>query len=111
MRAISAPMKLRSGIQQTGCPLSRGRSASVNTTRTLALPESTRNTAMTNPKVAPHDNTEKDRGDWVTGAGPQASYLKTLSEQAHMPEAFAEDLTKEESSERIDALKSSARSP
>ncbi len=38
--------------------------------------------------------------------GAQGSYLKTLSEQAHEPDAFAEDLSKAEASKRIDALKS-----
>ena len=37
--------------------------------------------------------------------GAQASYLKTLSEQHGRPDAFADDLTKAEASERIDALK------
>ena len=37
--------------------------------------------------------------------GAQASYLKTLSEQAHDPDGFAEDLTKAEASKRIDALR------
>ena len=35
----------------------------------------------------------------------QASYLKTLSEQAHDPEAFSDKLSKAEASKRIDALK------
>ncbi|MDC7786349.1 DUF3072 domain-containing protein [Rhodoplanes sp. TEM] len=58
---------------------------------------------------APPGNTEKDPSDWVSGGEPmtgaQASYLKTLSEQAHDPAAFAPDLTKAEASQRIDALK------
>jgi hypothetical protein len=64
-----------------------------------------------NPKTAPDpgSNTEKDPDDWVTGdepmTGAQASYLKTLSEQAHEPDSFAEDLTKAEASKRIDALR------
>ena len=64
-----------------------------------------------NPKSdpAPNSNTEKDPDDWTTGddpmTGAQASYLKTLSEQAHDPEAFAEDLSKAEASKRIDALR------
>ncbi|WP_156433676.1 DUF3072 domain-containing protein, partial [Bradyrhizobium retamae] len=37
-------------------------------------------------------NTEKDPDDWVSGdepmTGAQASYLKTLCEQAHCAEAF-----------------------
>lgn len=65
-----------------------------------------------NPKV-PHDdpnsNLEKNPEEWVSGGEPmtgaQASYLKTLSEEAHEPEAFSEDLTKAEASERIDRLK------
>jgi hypothetical protein len=65
-----------------------------------------------NPKVLPDpatSNTEKDPDDWVSGdepmTGAQASYLKTLSEQAHDPEAFEETLTKADASKRIDALK------
>jgi hypothetical protein len=64
---------------------------------------------MTNPKTAPTGNTEKDPDDWVTGdepmTGAQASYLKTLSEQKHRPEAYEEGLSKAEASKRIDALK------
>jgi hypothetical protein len=66
---------------------------------------------MHNPKTnpEPNSNTEKDPEDWVTGdepmTGAQGSYLKTLSEQAHDPEAFADDLSKAEASKRIDALK------
>jgi hypothetical protein len=67
---------------------------------------------MTNPKAAPDqatDNTEKDPDDWVTGdepmTGAQASYLKTLSEQAHDPAAFADGLSKAEASKRIDGLR------
>jgi hypothetical protein len=64
-----------------------------------------------NPKVSPDpdSNQLKDPDDWVTGhepmTGAQASYLKTLSEQAHDPEAFEPDLEKAEASKRIDALK------
>jgi hypothetical protein len=64
-----------------------------------------------NPKAdpAPYYNTEKDPDEWTTGddpmTGAQASYLKTLSEQAHDPQAFAEDLTKAEASTRLDALR------
>jgi len=54
------------------------------------------------------DNTQKDPKDWVSGddpmTGAQASYLKTLSEQAHKPEPKA-DLTKAEASELIDKLR------
>ena len=67
---------------------------------------------MDNPKTAPVSNTEKDPDDWTTGdepmTGAQASYLKTLSEQAHDPDAFADDLSKAEASKRIDALRQKA---
>ncbi len=65
----------------------------------------------TNPKLHPDpkSNTEKDPDDWVSGdepmTGAQASYLKTLSEEAHEPDMFADDLTKAEASKRIDDLK------
>lgn len=59
----------------------------------------------------PNSNAEKDPSDWVSGeepmTGAQASYLKTLTEQAHKPEMFENDLTKAEASKRIDALKKS----
>ena len=51
-------------------------------------------------------NLEKDPAEWKTGdepmTGAQASYLKTLSDQAS--EAFDENLTKAEASRRIDEL-------
>ena len=59
-----------------------------------------------NPKTHPTSNAEKDPDDWTTGdepmTGAQASYLKTLSEEAR--EEFDADLTKAEASKRIDAL-------
>jgi len=64
----------------------------------------------TNPKI-PTDpnrpsNLEKDPDEWTTGdermTGAQASYLKTLCEEAR--EEFDPDLTKAEASKRIDAL-------
>ena len=64
-----------------------------------------------NPKTHPDpsDNHIKDPEDWVTGdepmTGAQASYLKTLSEQAHDPKAFDPNLDKAEASKRIDQLK------
>ena len=64
-----------------------------------------------NPKANPDpaDNQIKDPADWVTGhepmTGAQASYLKTLSEQAHDPKAFDPDLDKAEASKRINQLK------
>jgi uncharacterized damage-inducible protein DinB len=58
------------------------------------------------PKQAPAGNAEKDPSEWVTGdeamTGAQASYLKTLSQEAG--ETFDEGLTKAQASERIDAL-------
>lgn len=61
----------------------------------------------TNPKDHPTGNAEKDPGDWTTGdepmTGAQASYLKTLSEEAGEP--FDDGLTKADASRRIDALK------
>lgn len=63
----------------------------------------------TNPKQADDSNTRKDPEDWVSGdepmTGAQRSYLKTLSEQAHEPDAYGEELSKAEASVRIDALK------
>ncbi|MBJ6124760.1 DUF3072 domain-containing protein [Microvirga splendida] len=64
-----------------------------------------------NPKTDPDpsDNQIKDPDEWVSGdepmTGAQASYLKTLSEQAHEPKAFDPDLDKAEASKRIDQLK------
>ena len=59
-----------------------------------------------NPKTHPTSNAEKDPADWTTGdepmTGAQASYLKTLSEEAK--EAFDEDLTKADASIKIDEL-------
>ncbi len=61
-----------------------------------------------NPKRDPQpgSNTEKNPDEWVTGdepmTGAQASYLKTLSEEAGEP--FDDSLTKAEASKRIDEL-------
>ena len=59
-----------------------------------------------NPKAEPSGNAVKDPEDWVTGdeplTGAQASYLKTLSEEAGEP--FEEDLSKAEASKKIDEL-------
>ena len=63
-------------------------------------------TDTTNPKEAPTGNAAKDPEDWVTGdeamTGAQASYLKTLCEEAG--EEFDPDLSKAEASKRIDVL-------
>jgi hypothetical protein len=59
-----------------------------------------------NPKSHPTSNAEKDPADWTTGdeamTGAQASYLKTLSEEAG--EEFDDTLTKADASIRIDEL-------
>ena len=64
-----------------------------------------------NPKTEPAENlegtnTQKDPDQWVTGeepmTGAQASYLKTLAEQAG--EEVDPNLTKAEASKRIDEL-------
>ena len=58
------------------------------------------------PKQDAPGNAAKDPDDWTTGdepmTGAQASYLKTLSEEAG--EAFDPELTKADASKRIDAL-------
>jgi hypothetical protein len=58
------------------------------------------------------DNTQKDPKQWVSGGDPmtgaQASYLKTLSEQAHAPDPTEQELTKAEASEMIDDLREKA---
>jgi hypothetical protein len=61
-----------------------------------------------NPKITPdpESNQLKDPEDWVTGeepmTGAQASYLKTLSEEAG--EEYQDDLTKADASKRIEEL-------
>ncbi|KRR27654.1 DUF3072 domain-containing protein [Bradyrhizobium retamae] len=67
---------------------------------------------MSNPKPEPTDNTKKDPDEWVSGddpmTGAQASYLKTLCEQAGTPELFNENLTKAEASKLIDEMRERA---
>jgi hypothetical protein len=59
------------------------------------------------PDPAEYSNTSKDPEDWVTGdepmTGAQASYLKTLCEEAGVE--FDPSLTKAGASELIDQLK------
>ncbi len=61
---------------------------------------------MTDEAPTGGSNTEKDPSEWVTGeepmTGAQASYLKTLSDEAGEP--FDESVTKAEASKRIDEL-------
>ena len=61
------------------------------------------------PEIDPSldgSNLEKDPDEWVTGdepmTGAQASYLKTLSDQAGEP--FDEKISKADASKRIDEL-------
>ena len=58
------------------------------------------------PKSEPFSNAEKDPDDWTTGdepmTGAQASYLKTLSEEAGAE--FDDTLSKADASKRIDEL-------
>lgn len=52
---------------------------------------------------------KKRPAEWLSGGDPmtgaQASYLKTLCEQAATPELFDENLTKAEASKRIDQMR------
>jgi len=58
------------------------------------------------PKNEAPGNADKPVNDWITGdepmTGAQASYLKTLCEEAGVE--FQPELSKAEASERIDAL-------
>ena len=67
---------------------------------------------MSNPKIEPTDNAKKDPDEWLSGddpmTGAQASYLKTLCEQAGMPELFNDNLTKAEASKLIDEMRQQA---
>jgi hypothetical protein len=60
------------------------------------------------PEAEPTSNAEKAPENWTTGdeamTGAQASYLKTLAEEAGQPDAFDTALSKAEASKRIDAL-------
>lgn len=66
------------------------------------------NEDLERPKRAdsPPGNAEKDTSEWVTGGEPmtgaQASYLKTLTQEAGVD--FDPELTKAEASEQIDKL-------
>jgi DUF3072 family protein len=76
-----------------------------------AMAQRQKRQSTSNPKLDPNPqaNMEKEPDEWVSGddpmTGAQASYLKTLCEQAGEPEAFDESLTKAEASKRIDELK------
>jgi hypothetical protein len=72
-----------------------------------------RSANMSNPKTEPTDNTQKDPDQWVSGddpmTGAQASYLKTLCEQAGEPQAYNDKLTKAEASKLIDEMRQKAK--
>src|SRR4051794_19571387 len=97
--------------ERRNCQSFRGLSVNKSRTRKVPMPVKTNPANDENPKIHPDpaSNTEKDPDEWVSGndpmTGAQASYLKTLSEQAHDPDAFDETLSKAEASKRIDALK------
>ena len=67
--------------------------------------QNARDAAADGPKQ-PVGNAEKNPSDWTTGGetmtGAQASYLRTLSEEAGEP--FDPNLTKAEASQRINEL-------
>lgn len=67
---------------------------------------------MSNPETEPTDNARKDPDQWVSGddpmTGAQASYLKTLCEQAGKPELFSDNFNKAEASKMIDEMRSEA---
>lgn len=67
-----------------------------------------KNEALEHPKSDPAAHAEKPVNDWTTGdepmTGPQASYLKTLCEQAGKADEYDSGLSKAEASKRIDAL-------
>ena len=67
---------------------------------------STSNTSNKSNDADPGGNAAKNPDDWVTGdeqmTGPQASYLKTLSQEAG--EEFDAELSKAEASKKIDEL-------
>ena len=69
------------------------------------MAENTKKASAADEDCVP-SNQKKDPSDWVTGdesmTGAQASYLKTLCEEAG--EEFDERLTKAEASRRIDEL-------
>ena len=55
---------------------------------------------------------QKNPDQWVSGddptTGAQPFYLKTLREQAGVPESFNENLTKAEASKLIDEMRAKA---
>lgn len=76
------------------------------TANTTVIPPEVHMTADAKSEKAPGTNRDKEPEDWVTGdetmTGAQASYLRTLCQEAG--EEFHEGLTKAEASKRIDEL-------
>ena len=68
----------------------------------------TAETPNAHPKVDPVSNAEKKPENWTTGdermTGAQASYLKTLCEEAGQPESYDPEMSKADASIRIDEL-------
>jgi hypothetical protein len=71
--------------------------------------ETDHSTSSKTPDADVPSNTVKDPADWTTGGesmtGAQASYLKTLCEEAGEP--FDETLSKADASRKIDELQAS----
>ncbi|ABC64292.1 DUF3072 domain-containing protein [Erythrobacter litoralis] len=65
-------------------------------------------TPTAHPKSDPVSNAEKAPDNWTTGdermTGAQASYLKTLREEAGTPERYDNELSKADASKLIDEL-------
>ena len=80
--------------------------------RTNRLAAQRRSVTMTSPKADPTDNAKKDPDEWLSGddpmTGAQASYLKILCEQAGIPDAFNDNLTKSQASKMIDEMREKA---
>ncbi len=68
----------------------------------------TAETPNAHPKADPVSNAEKKPENWTTGdermTGAQASYLKTLCEEAGQPESYDPEMSKADASIRIDEL-------
>lgn len=65
-------------------------------------------TPSEHPKTEPVSNAVKDPDNWTTGdekmTGAQASYLKTLHEEAGDADGFDPEMTKADASKKIDEL-------
>ena len=67
---------------------------------------------MSNPKTELTGNTQKNPDEWVSGddpmTGAQASYLRTLCEQAGTHDKSQDNLTKAEASKLIEEMREKA---